>query len=32
VPPGADDAAMEQARLVLEARLKLLEARALAML
>ena len=32
VPPGADDAAMEQARLTLEARLKSLEARALAML
>ena len=32
VPPGADDAALEQARLTLEARLKLLETRALAML
>jgi lysophospholipid acyltransferase (LPLAT)-like uncharacterized protein len=32
VPPGTDAAAMEQARLVLEARLKLLEARALAMI
>ena len=32
VPPGADDAAVEQARLTLEARLKSLEARALAML
>ena len=32
VPPGADDAAMEHARLTLEARLKSLEARALAML
>jgi lysophospholipid acyltransferase (LPLAT)-like uncharacterized protein len=32
VPPGADDAAMEQARLTLEARLAVLETRALAML
>ena len=32
VPSGADDAALEQARLTLEARLTALEARALAML
>jgi lysophospholipid acyltransferase (LPLAT)-like uncharacterized protein len=32
VPPGADDAAMEEARLTLEARLKSLEARTLALL
>jgi lysophospholipid acyltransferase (LPLAT)-like uncharacterized protein len=32
VPPDADDAAMEQTRLLLEARLKVLEARAVAML
>jgi lysophospholipid acyltransferase (LPLAT)-like uncharacterized protein len=32
VPPDADDAALEQTRLLLEARLKALEARALAML
>jgi lysophospholipid acyltransferase (LPLAT)-like uncharacterized protein len=32
VPPGADDAAMEQARLTLEARLKSLEALALTMI
>ena len=32
VPPDADDAALEQSRLLLEARLKELEARALAML
>jgi lysophospholipid acyltransferase (LPLAT)-like uncharacterized protein len=32
VPPGADEAAMEQARLVLESRLKGLEARSLAIL
>jgi lysophospholipid acyltransferase (LPLAT)-like uncharacterized protein len=32
VPPAADDAALEQARLTLEARLKVLEARALAMI
>jgi lysophospholipid acyltransferase (LPLAT)-like uncharacterized protein len=32
VPPGADDAAMEQARIELEHRLRILEARALAMI
>jgi lysophospholipid acyltransferase (LPLAT)-like uncharacterized protein len=32
VPPGADDAAMEQARIELEHRLQILEARALAMI
>jgi len=32
VPPGADDAAMEQARIELEHRLRILEARAIAMI